>query len=76
MVFIKQLHQWLFYGKLVDTYDEFFIQHVEKKGISLASDKGLNSSPTTAHTATGISTLSVRYFGYLITCVGEGTLNN
>lgn len=36
-VFLQQLTQWLINGELVDTYDEFFMQHIEWDAASQAA---------------------------------------
>lgn len=44
IVFIKQLSQWMIYGKFVDIYGEFFIQQIENtKNITGTSEKCITS---------------------------------
>lgn len=43
-IFIQQLCQWIMYGKFVDIYNEFFIQHVENNRLNY---NRMNSVQTT-----------------------------
>lgn len=52
VVFIQQLCQWLLYGKFVDNYHEFFIQHAETLRVLNSSEKVPGSTPTIQTTAT------------------------
>lgn len=52
VVFIKHLYQWLLYGRFVDPYGEFFIQHV---GDSISTNSSNpNSSSTPIHDTNSI----------------------
>uniref|UniRef100_A0A336MBV4 Gamma-tubulin complex component n=1 Tax=Culicoides sonorensis TaxID=179676 RepID=A0A336MBV4_CULSO len=48
VVFIKHLYQWLLYGRFVDPYGEFFIQHVGDS-ISHHTTHGSHSSTSHVH---------------------------
>lgn len=51
-IFIQQLCQWIMYGKFVDIYNEFFIQHVENNRLNY---NRMNSVQTTTFQSSGPS---------------------
>ncbi|CAD7086154.1 unnamed protein product [Hermetia illucens] len=57
VVFLKQLTHWLLYGKVLDTYGEFFVQCSESRNSTLGS----TSAGSGRHTATTLSDATSTY---------------
>lgn len=67
VVFIKQLYQWLIYGKPVDPYGEFFIQQIDETASKTAN--GPNSIQNTYSTPSETTSVNTELWRYEVSYV-------